>query len=91
MVKHGVDIVVSGHNHCYEHYIVDGIQYVVTGGGGAPLYSVNQAGAPAEELSLFVNGTTVHHYVRVEATDEKLTATVIIAEDGSTYETFDLD
>lgn len=28
-------IVISGHNHNYERYIVNGITYIVTGGGGA--------------------------------------------------------
>jgi acid phosphatase type 7 len=33
----GVDIVFNGHMHCYEHLYVNGIHYIVTGGGGAPL------------------------------------------------------
>jgi hypothetical protein len=36
----GVDIVFSGHNHDYERGTVNGIKYVVTGGGGAPRYAV---------------------------------------------------
>jgi len=35
---YGVDIVFSGHFHGYERLMADGIYYVVTGGGGAPLY-----------------------------------------------------
>jgi len=34
--KHGVEIVFSGHDHDYERSTVDGITYIVTGGGGAP-------------------------------------------------------
>jgi acid phosphatase type 7 len=34
---HGVDMVFNGHNHHYERSWKDGIHYVVTGGGGAPL------------------------------------------------------
>lgn len=37
----GVDVVVCGHDHCYEHSLVGGIHYFVSGGGGAPLYSVS--------------------------------------------------
>jgi len=37
---YGVDAVFSGHDHMYERSTVNGIKYVVTGGGGAPLYSV---------------------------------------------------
>lgn len=35
---YGVNIVFNGHNHLYERLRVNGIYYVVTGGGGAPLY-----------------------------------------------------
>ena len=37
---HGVDAVFSGHDHDYERGEVNGVQYVVSGGGGAPLYDV---------------------------------------------------
>jgi hypothetical protein len=31
-----------GHDHNYQHYLKNGIHYFVTGGGGAPLYNVDQ-------------------------------------------------
>lgn len=34
----GVQVVLAGHNHYYARARVDGIQYITTGGGGAPLY-----------------------------------------------------
>jgi phosphodiesterase/alkaline phosphatase D-like protein len=37
--KYGVQLVLHGHDHFYERSVdSNGIQYVVTGGGGAPLY-----------------------------------------------------
>lgn len=33
----GVDLVLEGHIHRYERGVQDGIPYVITGGGGAPL------------------------------------------------------
>jgi 3',5'-cyclic AMP phosphodiesterase CpdA len=36
--KYNVKVVFTGHDHCYERSTVNGIQYVVSGGGGAPLY-----------------------------------------------------
>jgi len=36
-VAHDVDLVFNGHDHFYFRTIRDGIYYVVTGGGGAPL------------------------------------------------------
>lgn len=34
-----VSIVFNGHNHCYEHSLVNGVHYIITGGGGAPLHN----------------------------------------------------
>ncbi len=37
--KYGVDAVINGHDHFYERSVDEnGIQYIVTGGGGAGLY-----------------------------------------------------
>lgn len=36
--QYGVDIVFSGHNHGYERSWVNSVYYIVTAGGGAPLY-----------------------------------------------------
>lgn len=38
--QYGVDVVFNGHDHIYERVLRDGINYYVTGGGGAPLYSI---------------------------------------------------
>ncbi|HEU4753776.1 MAG TPA: metallophosphoesterase, partial [Armatimonadota bacterium] len=35
-----VQLVINGHDHNYQHHFANGIHYVVTGGGGAPLYNV---------------------------------------------------
>lgn len=42
--RYHVDLVLCGHDHNYQHHVVDGIHYVVTGGGGAPLYPITQSG-----------------------------------------------
>jgi predicted phosphodiesterase len=34
----GVPLVLSGHSHNYERLVVDGVTYVVTGGGSSQLY-----------------------------------------------------
>ncbi|MED5371793.1 MAG: metallophosphoesterase [Myxococcota bacterium] len=38
-LEYGVDLVLTAHNHCYERFDVDGLAYVVDGGGGALLTS----------------------------------------------------
>jgi hypothetical protein len=37
--KYGVDMVFNGHDHNYERGYVNGVYYIVTGGGGAPLHT----------------------------------------------------
>jgi len=36
--RYHVDLVFSGHDHDYERSIVHNVTYIVTGGGGSPLY-----------------------------------------------------
>lgn len=36
--RYNVDIVFSGHHHCYERLKIRGVTYIVTGGGGDPLH-----------------------------------------------------
>ena len=40
-LRYGVDVVFNGHDHNYYRTRRDNITYIVTGGGGAPLYPVN--------------------------------------------------
>jgi hypothetical protein len=39
---HKVDIVISGHDHIYERGSADGLPFIVSGGGGAPVYRVKK-------------------------------------------------
>lgn len=64
--KYGVTMVFSGDSHFYQRSEVDGIQYVCTGGGGAPLYTPGTAAyvrASAE----------VHHYTHLKIAGDQLT------------------
>ncbi|MEW6568539.1 MAG: metallophosphoesterase family protein [Chloroflexota bacterium] len=70
-VSRGVDLVFSGHHHNYQRYLVDGISYVVTGGGGAELYPITQ---PDEDL---VTWAEEHHFVSVTISGATLSATVL--------------
>ncbi|MCR4315925.1 MAG: metallophosphoesterase family protein [Planctomycetes bacterium] len=38
----GVDMVINGHDHHYVHALADGVHYILTGGGGAPLYELGE-------------------------------------------------
>ncbi len=51
--QYGVDIVFSGHEHQYYIYQKDAIHYVVSGGGGSPIYTGGM-------------GESFHHFLLVE-------------------------
>ncbi|MFV2081354.1 MAG: metallophosphoesterase [bacterium] len=55
--QYGVDLVFNGHDHNYERLLINGVQYIVTGGGGAPLRSQ----ARTSPGSLIYK--KVHHFV----------------------------
>lgn len=38
LTSHHVDLVVAGHDHIYERGEAHGLKYIISGGGGAPLY-----------------------------------------------------
>ena len=54
--QYGVDLVLNGHDHDYERFIVDGVTYVVNGGGGRSVRSFAGCpeGAPAPVIGDYV-------------------------------------
>lgn len=42
MEKYGVTASIAGHDHVYERIIYNNITYLISGGGGAPLYQQRQ-------------------------------------------------
>ena len=71
-VKYGVSVVFAGHCHQYERLVEDGINYIVTGGGGAPL-----AGFKATPVPGSVKRAEMLHYVRVTISGNKATLEMI--------------
>jgi predicted phosphodiesterase len=66
-----VPLVLSGHSHNYERLTVDGVTYVVTGGGSSQLY-------PALELNPHSQAFSVSsHFVLLEFYEEQITITAI--------------
>jgi len=68
---YGVGAVFSGHDHNYQRFEVGGIPYVVTGGGGAPLYS-RHAESPLNRV--FVKA---YHFCVIYRRDGQLRVAVI--------------
>lgn len=97
----GVDLVVTGHDHHYERTHVlrgdevvfrgnesekgAGTVYLVTGGGGASLYTefIDQP-----EWSAFREA--VHHVVLLDITSERLSARAVATEDGRVVDAFSI-
>ena len=78
-----VDIVFNGHDHCYERAQVNNITYVVTGGGGAPLYDVGCSWWT-------VHAEKTYHYCLVTANQSVLTFEAI-KPDGTLFDAFSIE
>jgi acid phosphatase type 7 len=81
--RHGVDLVVAGHDHIYERGEERGLRYIVTGGAGAPLYDRAVARAYSQVFA------HQYHYVRVDAERERLSITAV-RPDGSVLDHFEI-
>ena len=80
---YNVQFVISGHNHYYSRAVVNSVNHVTTGGGGAPLYSPNAS------ASNIVTVDESHHYCKIDINNNHLTFTAIRA-DCSEIESFTL-
>ena len=58
--RYHVTAAFFGHDHNYQHYLKNGVHYVITGGGGAPLYDVDK---PPQGITIKV--ATTENFVRV--------------------------
>jgi predicted phosphodiesterase len=58
--KGNVQVVFAGHDHNYQHHRSEGIDFITTGGGGAPLYDLD---APVPGVTLKTE--KIENYVRV--------------------------
>lgn len=62
-----VDLVLAGHDHTYERGTGHGLKYVVSGGGGAPLYPSRRA---TREAAVF---EAAYHFVEVAVDGDRVT------------------
>ncbi len=72
--KYGVNIVFNGHYHAYERFLVNGINYVTTAGGGAPMYQLK----PKDKWWPFTvkSITDIHHYTLIKVDGDTMSITV---------------
>lgn len=57
--------MISGHAHAYEHFVEQGVQFVVSGGGGGPRVKLRE-GSRAREDRFEGPSPRPFHYQAVE-------------------------
>jgi hypothetical protein len=83
--KYHVSATFFGHDHNYQHYLKNGIHYIVTGGGGAPLYDVSK---PPQGITVKVD--QIENFVSVSV-DGKTAHVTAISIDGKTLDDFQIE
>ncbi len=83
MRDHGVDLVIAGHDHSYERGVTGGLRYMISAGGGAPLYKKKVDRGDVQVRAI------VHHHVLFSIGPGGVTFRVVL-KDGSVLETCSL-
>ena len=110
--KHNVDLLLTGHEHLFEHWVeryraTDGtrrrVDQIVSGGGGAPLYSytgepslteyVASSGADSVRLEHLVRpgvlrGDNPYHYLVVHVDGDRLWFDVVGVDWGTGFQPY---
>lgn len=81
--QYGVSILFAGHNHYYARAVVNGIQHVTTGGGGAPLRT------PDPAYPNIVTASEAFHYCKLDIEGGRLWFEAI-TPDGVVLDTLSL-
>ena len=79
-----VRMVLSGHVHAYEHFQIDGIHCVVSGGAGSPLQPLFDAADERTRPDLY-RGPRGFHYVRVRAGERIVVDVMMLRDDGTWF------
>src|SRR5580704_3637901 len=74
--SHASFLVSAGHIHNYERAVVEGVTYLVSGGGGAPPYFVERTREDLYKSMLFPN----YHYVKLTVEKDRLHAAMYRVE-----------
>jgi hypothetical protein len=79
LAAHKVDLLFGGHDHIYERGDTGGVKYMISGGGGAPLYRVTQPTAMSKKAE------AAYHFIEVTMSQVDV-KTVAHRLDGSILE-----
>jgi hypothetical protein len=83
--RYHVTAAFFGHDHNYQHYLKNGVHYVIAGGGGAPLYDVDK---PPQGITIKVAST--ENFVRVRV-NGKVAQMDVFLPDGSRLDSAELE
>jgi hypothetical protein len=88
--QHGVDLVLAGHSHFYQHNFVNGIHHMVIGAAGAPLYSPTSASYTLKSAMQYnwASGDVSPTSLRMFVFNERGAPldTIILAKEGIAYD-----
>ncbi len=70
--KYNINFVFTGHSHLYERFLHKGVNYIVTGGGGAPLHKLEKDTIPPIQIT----GAREYHWCDIEASENYIEITV---------------
>lgn len=82
--KYHVSIAFFGHDHNYQRNLQNGINYVISGGGGAPLYDVDKPDAATSQKAI-----SVENFVKVSV-EGKVMKVVAKGLDGKVLDEFEV-
>jgi acid phosphatase type 7 len=82
--QYGVNLVVSGDVHCYQHNLKNNIHYLISAGGGSRLYD---HGLPLENMTLGLSKS--YNFIRCRVADRSLQATAYDST-GEVLDNFEL-
>jgi len=79
---------ITGHVHSYERFVRDGVQFVVSGGGGAPLTAVDVE-APEHKDEYKGPAYRSFHYLRFTVNGDRLACDVVMLQDDKSWKRVD--
>jgi len=87
-VEYQVSVVFAGHTHAYERFSINGLDYVVSGGGGGVPHVIGDDNNGAHyPFGSRVHVEQTHHYLTVEGDAESLIVTAWDL-DGRAFDSF---
>jgi predicted phosphodiesterase len=86
--EYNVELVLSGHTHNYQHHVRGMSHYVVTGGGGAPLYDLDWGPGTDDVRTVAMEKTT--HFLVIDVNGPMMHVQVV-RPDASLIEEFDIE